>query len=295
MPDLTKKDDGSATDLAQNYRKTRESTNFGTRKLAFYTFLAAGESDLVGGKDDNNGIYFQVVQALQEAGAEIYWLGEPHDLGESFYNNWDFLNFYDEGNLGNLQGFMFAIPDDASNPITFRACFNNDPPVYSEATAVITNDYDPNWISFDGSFEHNPYVGMPIVFSGDVFGGIEAGKTYYIREWDTDGPNLQIKISATVDNEVLDIQFPSKFGGEPGPVFELTNGSGSMTARLYWLDAAWAGTAGDYAPGCCADMTYPAALALNLQGHVFEIIGPGPWWIERCMPSFGIFPAWWAN
>jgi hypothetical protein len=294
MPDLTKKDDGSATDLAQNYRKTRDTTNLGTRKLAFYNFNCGG-TELVDSKNDSNGLYFQVVQALQQSGAEIFWLGEPHDLGESFYENYDFLNFYQEGDLGQVQSFMFAIPDDASNPITFTACFNGDAPVYSEATAVVTNDYDPNWISFDGSLGYNPYVGMPIVFSGDVFGGIEAGKSYYIKEWDTDGPNLQIKISETVDSEVLDIQFPSKFGGEPGPVFELANGSGTMTARVYWLDAAWGGTAGDYSPGCCTDMTYPAVIPLEFWFRIDDILGSGPYWLERCEPSFGIFPAWWAN
>lgn len=293
MPDLTKNDDWSPTDLALNYRKTRDTTNLGTRKLAFYTFAISGSSELVDTKDNSNGLYSQIVQTLQQAGVELYWLGQPHSLGESFYENWDYLNFYDEGNSHAVQAFMFAMQDDADSPIT--GPFDSNFP-YGIATATLTNDYDSNWITFDGDFDNDTvYTGMPIKFSGSVFGGIVAGKTYYVKEHAFDGPNLVIRLSETIDAEVLDIQFPAEMGGEPGPVFELTSDSGTMSARIDWLDTQWQGTAGDVSSGCCADMTYPNVIAYRLADFIYNRIGPGPWWIERCMPSFGIFPAWWAN
>lgn len=294
MPDLTKNEDGSPTDLAQNYRKTRDTTNLGTRKLAFYTFAVYGTTELVDTKDDSNGLYSQIVQTLQQAGVELYWLGQPHSLGESFIGNWDFLNFYDEGNPEfTIQAFMFAMQDDADSPITVISDTNFP---YGIATATLTNDYDPNWITFDGGFNNDTvYTGMPIVFSGSVFGGIVAGKTYYVKEYDNDGPNLVIRLSETIDTEVLDIQFPAAMGGEPGPVFELTSDSGTMSARIDWLDTQWQGTAGDYSSGCCADMTYPNVVASRLGNFIYDRIGGGTYWVERCMPNYGIFPAWWAN
>ena len=292
MPDLTKNQDGSTSDLALNYRKTRETTNLGTRKLAFYTCLFYG-ADLVASKDDSNGLYSQLVQTLQQAGAEIYWLGQPHNLNETFIRNWDYLNFYQRGDTNATSGFVFAIPDDADGPTVIPSDTNFP---YGTATATLTNDYDPNWITFDGNFSGNDvYTGMPIVFSGTTFGGIVAGKTYYIKEHDIDGSNLVIKLSETVDLEVLDIQNPPQIGGEPGPLFELTNGSGSMTARIDWLDAIYQGTAGDYISGCCADMIYPSAVAARFVDAIYTRFGSGPYLVERCAPSFGIFPAWWAN
>ena len=293
MPDLTKNQDGSTSDLALNYRKTRETTNLGTRKIAFYTCLFFANSGLVATKNDSNGLYSQLVQTLQQAGAEIYWLGQPHNLNETFIRNYDYLNFYQRGDTNAPSAFVFAIPDDADSPIT-RPYDSENP--YATLEATITNDYDPNWISFNGNFPSNDvYTGMPIVFSGTTFGGIVAGKTYYIKEHELDGPNLQLRLSETADSEVLDIQNPKEIGGEPGPLFELTNGSGSMTARIDWLDAIYQGTAGDYISGCCVDMTYPAAAAAGFINAIYTRFGSGMYWVERCAPSFGIFPAWWAN
>jgi hypothetical protein len=286
MPDLY-------NEIGQNAQKTRETTNLGTRKLAFYTFMIY-DDDLVATKDDSNGLYSRIVQTLQQAGAELYWLGEPHKLSETFTVNWNFLNYYQRGDSEAPSGFVFAIPDDADGPITLLPHNTNNP--YGTATATLTNDLDPNWITFDGNFLNNDvYTGMPIVFSGTTFGGIVAGKTYYIKDHALAGSNLVIKLSETADFEVLDIQNPPQIGGEPGPVFELTTGSGSMTARIDWLDAYYQGTAGDYISGCCVDMTYPSVQAAGFMYAIYQNLGPGPIWVDRCMPSYGIFPAWWAN
>jgi len=56
-------------------------------------------------------------------------------------------------------------------------------------------------------------VGRPIVFSGDVFGGVTADQTYYVREIINE---TTFTISTTVN----------------GPVYELANGAGFMIATL---------------------------------------------------------------
>lgn len=59
------------------------------------------------------------------------------------------------------------------------------------------------------------YLDMPIVFTGNVFGGISAGIVYYVRTI----------VSATEFTISLN---PGTFGGSP-TIFQLDNGSGTMT------------------------------------------------------------------
>ena len=243
-----------------------------------------------------NSIYYQVVRAIQEAGAEIYWLGTPHNATEPFTVDWSGLTFADD-----YDSFTFAIADDASNPVATL----DEVQTY---TAVSTGlEVDPNWIEFNGlptsggPGGNGIFIGQPVVFSGTVFGGLVAGKKYYVADYTTYDGNSKfaITVSETVNPEVLDITYPEGVGGDPGLEFEPTQATGTMTATFYNYDIEWAGTAGDTASSCCYNLTAPGIVPARLIAFVNDskAFGEtyGPWWIERANPSYGIFPAWWTS
>jgi len=241
-----------------------------------------------------NSIYYQVVQAIQNAGAEIYWLGTPHNASEPFTVDWSALTYAD-----NADSFTFAIADDASNPVAIL----DEVWTY---TAVSTGTVvGPNWVEFDGlpttsgAGGQGIFIGQPVVFTGTVFGGLVAGRKYYVADYQLyDGDSkFAITVSETVNPEVLDITYPEGVGGDPGLEFVPTAATGSMTASFYNYDIEWGGTAGDTASSCCYNLTAPGIVPQRFmfavsQSGAFD--APGFWWIERANPSYGIFPAWWT-
>jgi hypothetical protein len=144
-------------DIGQNAWKTRESSNFGTRKLAFYTLLCDTAAGLGNNWQDSNSLYFKIVQRLQEGGVELYWLGEPQVL-ESPFNGSD--------------AFTFAIADDADTPQKYL----EDTSTYTVLGANL-DGYD-NYIKLDTTNTVNR--GQPVVF-GMTDDGVIAGKTFYVH------------------------------------------------------------------------------------------------------------------
>ena len=261
------------------------------RGTSFAPFTATSDENWA----QPNSIYYQVVQAIQNAGAEIYWLGTPHNASEPFTIDWSGLTFAD-----GADSFTFAIADDASNP-TATLDSTWDYTAVSTGTVV-----DPNWIEFNGlptsggAGGNGIFIGQPVVFSGTVFGGLVAGKKYYVADYTTYDGNSKfaITVSETVNPEVLDITYPEGVGGDPGLEFEPTADTGSMTATFYNYDIEWAGTAGDYASSCCYNLTAPGIVPTRLTGFISDsgaFGNNGFWWIERANPSYGIFPAWWTG
>jgi hypothetical protein len=264
------------------------------RATSFAPFTAVSDENWA----QPNSIYYQVVQAIQNAGAEIFWLGTPHNASEPFTVDWSALTFAD-----GYDSFTFAIADDASNPVTILD--EGDSLSY---TAVSTGTVvGPNWIEFNGlpssSGPNNTgiFIGQPVVFSGTVFGGLVAGRTYYVAGYTTydEDSKFAITVSEIVNPEVLDITYPQGVGGDPGLEFVPTAATGSMSARFYNYDIEWGGTAGDTASACCYNLTAPGIVPQRLIYAITEsgaFDGPGgTWWIERANPSYGIFPAWWTG
>jgi hypothetical protein len=96
---------------ALNYRKTDRSSNFGTRKLAFYSIQMSPDFDLAANYADNNSLYYQIVRAIQQGsyiggtngfkegdgtilgggggGAELFYVGTPQNSASSPLNQQD--------------------------------------------------------------------------------------------------------------------------------------------------------------------------------------------------------------
>ena len=263
------------------------------RSTSFAPFTAVSDENWA----QPNSIYYQVVRAIQEAGAEIYWLGTPHNASEPFTVDWSGLTYAD-----NYDSFTFAIADDADSP---TATLDEVQTYTAVSTGTVV---DPNWIEFDtlpsgyGPTSQGIFIGQPVVFSGTTFGGIVAGKKYYVADYTTydSGNKFAITVSETVKTEVLDITYPAGVGGDPGLELPLTTATGEMNAQFYNYDIEWAGTAGDVQSSCCGNLTTPGVTPTRLIAFVndskaFGNNSFGSWWIERANPSYGIFPAWWLG
>jgi hypothetical protein len=229
-----------------------------------------------------NNTFHKVLQAIQFSGAELFWVGQPHNRQEPFQVDWSALTIED-----SFDGFVFAIADDADSPTVTLDSTSTGP-------VAGTSNVGTNYIELDNT-PNNVYIGQRVVFSGTTVGGLVAGQDYYVKTkglYDTN--KLWITVSDTVEREVLDIVYPEGVGGEPGPEVSLTAATGEFDATFYNYDIEWGGTAGDMLSACCYNLTQPGIVPIRINYFINEsgAMPGGNWWIERCNPSYSIFPAW---
>lgn len=244
--------------VTNNYRRTYGSSNFGTRKLAFYMVNVPHTLGMADNWQEPNSLYSQIVQMLQDAGAELYWLGLPQ-----YYNNFNYEDC-----------FTFAMADDADSPTQQQ--------INSGSITATATDGETNYITVDSVnnvFDYNSYV----TFAAPTFGGIVAGKKYYVANIDSGTPWITLS-------------------EEPnGPIVQLTTDTGSMTGTAVVYDTIWTGTAGDTQFGCCNGGPglgeFQCVSAMNFifnnngSRRLFDITN-GSGWIERLEPTSAIAPRW---
>ena len=260
------------SEIGQNALRARESSNFGTRKLAFYTIAVDEVNGLTANWQDSNSLYYKIVNALQEANVELYWLGQPQ-------------NGTNNPGPDGTDAFVIAIADDADSPS-----------LYLEDTGTHTvlganQDNYTNYIKLDGDFSLNR--GQPVVF-GMTNDGVVAGKTYYVYGWENNGGYTYVQLSETVTQTNNDgtADYPAGVGN-PGPVFQLNPApsTNQYTATFKFYDTHWQGTAGDVQWTCCWDPDFKVINAWNLQQHIYDAVGGMSLTVLRCQVSaIGIFP-----
>jgi hypothetical protein len=286
------------TDVAQNAQKTRDSSHFGTRKLAFYTVVIDQDAELAyaldGGGDpifsqpvwqESNSLYYKMVQALQEANVELYYVGLPRNTNESNYHNWSGLK------PTNSDCFMIGIADNADSPIAWEGTNTYD------AVEIYSVNGDEGWVAIDDNI--TLYLGQKVYFTGTAFGGLVVRKPYYVLQHEWDGTYTRVQISDTVDPTNGDgtPDYPATLTGNPGsPVMTLIDGAtGLMAIHLTYFDCEWQGTAGDSQYTCNYDpIIYKDIYAQKLGTHIFNATGQGVD-VWRCQNTFGVFPASWAQ
>lgn len=231
---------------------------------------------------ENDSLYYQVVRALQEAGAEFYWLGEPHNGSENFIEDWSGLND------PSRDAFTFAIKDDAANPYAFYD--------YDTYDVLFVNDYDPNFITISGN--HTFYRGQPVKFN-TAAGGLTANQMYYIINSYQAGGNTHFTVTDRFDRTPFDIELPDLVGGIPlGDALTLTNDlDGGTIATMYYYGYSWEGTSNDSSSNCCNEYFVPIIGSVNfwfaLQNVPF-FSNNTSYNFDRAQATFGIFPAYWV-
>jgi hypothetical protein len=241
--------------IGQNALRAKESSRFGTRPLAFYTFITDEANGLAATWQDSNSLYYRVVQALQESGVELYWLGEPK-------------NGTNAPGPDGSDAFTFAIADDSDTPYK-----------YLENTVTYTvlganQDGYNNHLKLDVS---EPIInrGQPVVF-GMTDDGVVAGKTYYVHDYSTFNGATYIQLTETVTQRNTDgtPDYPEGVG-HPGDVFQLdiAPSTNQYIATFSLYDTYWSGLAGDVQFTCCWDPDFKTINAYRLEGLVHDIIG----------------------
>jgi len=96
---------GTVSPLAQNYRKTTGSSNFGTRKLAWYRVQMDPDFGLAATYDQPNSLFFQIVRALQRGSEQYGGNYEPTSNGNIAYG----------AGGGGVELFYLGVPQNSSS------------------------------------------------------------------------------------------------------------------------------------------------------------------------------------
>lgn len=113
--------------------------------------------------------------------------------------------------LSNASGTMYG------NPLTYMYVSTNDYDSTSYEKTVTNTYVTTNTIKLSGTA--NLAVNAPIIFSGNVFGGLEENTVYYIKS--IDSGNANITVSQT------------RYNGVAGSVKLLTTANGTATCTAY--------------------------------------------------------------
>ena len=245
--------------VRSNWKATFDSSNFGTRKLAFYMVNLPHSYGMAENWEEPNSLYFQIVQMLQQRGAEIYWLGQPQ------YAN----------TFGYDDCFTFAMADDADSPVQRS--------IDSGTITATATDSETNQITVDDTnavYEYNSYV----TFSAPTIGGLVAGRKYYIAQTNEGAPGT-ITLSNEPNGSI--VQLTTDTGSMTGAVIvydtEWTGTAGDVQF------GCCNGGDGEFQCITATNFIYGSGRTL------WDVIGTSDGWIERLVPTNSIAPRWVAG
>jgi hypothetical protein len=245
--------------VTQNYRRTYENYNFGTRKLAFYMVNVPNSYGMAENWEEPNSLYFQIVQMLQQQGAELYWLGEPRYADMFGYDDC----------------FTFAMADDAESPVQSQ--------VDSGTITATATDSETNQITVDDTdavYEYNSYV----TFSAPTIGGLVAGRKYYIAQTDEGAPGT-ITLSNEPNGSI--VQLTTDTGSMTGDVIVYdTTWTGTAGDVQF---GCCNGGGGEFQCITATNFVYDGGQTL------WDILDASDGWIERLVPTNSIAPRWIAQ
>lgn len=248
--------------VTANARRTYESSNFGTRKLAFYMVNLPHSYGLAENWEEPNSLYFQIVQMLQQRGAELYWLGYPQYVDT----------------LGYDDCFTFAMADDAESPV--------QNPIDGGTITATATDSETNEITVDSTtnvYEYNTYV----TFSAPTIGGLVAGKRYYIANTDEGTPGT-ITLSNEPNGPI--VQLTTDTGSMTGTtvIYDTT-----WTGTAGDVQFGCCGGGGDGGIQCISAINF--IVYATGATVLWDLTNNQDGWIERLTPTSAIVPRWVAT
>ena len=268
---------------ALNYRKTDRSSNFGTRKLAWYTVWLSPDFDLAANYADNNSLYYQIVRAIQQGsfigglpgasggggGAELFYVGTPQNSAASPLNQQD-----------NYVGIR---PLSTSDTVTVSA---------ASGTGSIAT------LTFASAQSTPPFnVGDPVhvvnVGAGydcDIYElhFVTECTTTYVKYNSTATATLTSLEDATVQADLGNDCFTFAIVDDAEPF--LPEGSGAFG------DVDYTGVAGDSECFCCnGGRYYSAIVPINFWYAIYQVLqdnelNTSEFSIWRLKDSFGLLP-----
>jgi len=159
---------------ALNYRKSDASSNFGTRKLAFYTAWFPPDLGIAAHYAENNSVFYQIIRAIQQGsglggtigpsegngqilgggggGAELFYVGTPQNSSTSALNQLD--NWYGLKPIytSDYVSVVSASGDGTTATLTFTSPVITAPFNVGDAIEVINVGTGYNCVLRDGHF-----------------------------------------------------------------------------------------------------------------------------------------------
>jgi hypothetical protein len=291
----------TVTPTALNYRRTEGSSNFGTRKLAWYTVWMDPDIGLAANYAENNSLYYQIVRAIQQGattvifsnqtgGAELFYVGTPQNSSSSPINQISQSNAYSDSGWYGLKPTNFTDNFDIVS-------ITHSTPSAGFATAVITSAAQP--------FNVGDFLG--INGTSDYDNGSVGNYTYATSVTNNNDGTWSVVFAST---NTLDDGAGGYMGADLGydcfmfaiaddaePILPLGESSPGGNGTLY------TGVAQDFECYCDSSTAETTIVPINfflaivqvLQANDISTSGDLPpagdsFYITRCQDSFGIFP-----
>ena len=282
----------SVTTTALNYRKTAASSNFGTRKLAFYSVWFPVDYGVAANYAENNSLYYQVIRAIQQGspiqggvngaaengtilaggggGAELFYVGLPQNTASSPLNQQDNWYLFKPTHTTGLFTVVAANGDGTTATLTF----GNDtgtPPF---------NVGDPVEVQNVGS-------GYDCVLANQHF--VTECTTTYVKYNSTATATLTGLVDASVYADLGYDAFTFAIVDDAEPFLPELNG--------FFGDTDFSGVAGDSLCYCNAALegrSYACISPFNFIQAIAKVLYdnelPPDFYIYRLQESFGLLP-----
>jgi hypothetical protein len=159
---------------ALNYRKTDASSNFGTRKLAFYTAWFPVDLGIAAHYAENNSVFYQIIRAIQQGsffggttgategngqilgggggGAELFYVGTPQNSSTSALNQLDDCYGLKPTNTTDWVSVVSASGDGTTATLTFTNPVSPAPFNVGDAIGVQNVGTGYDCVLIDGHF-----------------------------------------------------------------------------------------------------------------------------------------------
>ena len=276
---------------ALNYRKTDRSSNFGTRKLAWYTVWLIPDFDLAANYADNNSLYYQIVRAIQQGS----YLGGANGVVKE--GNGTILG----GGGGGAELFYVGTPQNsATSPLNQQDNYVGIRPLNQTDTVTVSAASGTGSIAtltFASAQPTPPFnVGDPVHVQNVGAGyNCDIYELHFVTECTTTYvkfnstatatlPSLEGSVSADLGNDCF--TFAIVDDAEPF----LPEGSGNFG------DVDYTGVAGDSEHFCCGDGRYYSIIVpINFYYAIYQVLqdnelDTSEFSIYRLKDSFGLLP-----
>jgi hypothetical protein len=277
--------------IALNYRKTAASSNFGTRKLAFYSIQLPVDFGLAANYAENNSLYYQLVRAIQQGGPDQGGTAGPVENGTVH-----------AGGGGGAELFYVGLPQNSSS-----SPLNQADNWYVIKPTSATNHITVVSASGDGTTATLTFADpvVPAPFNvGDAIDVFDVGSGYdcnlhsghFVKECTT----TYVKYNSTATATLTSIEGTCYADlGYDCFTFAVVDDAEPFLPELNGVfgDTDFSGVAGDSLCYCSVSAdgrAYPCVTAINFNSLVSKVLQdnelPNDYNVYRLQESFGLLP-----
>ena len=283
---------GGVSPTALNYRKTAESSNFGTRKLAFYSVWLNQDFNMAANYAENNSLYYQIVRAIQQGAPDIGGVYDTY-IGDGTIQT---------GGGGGAELFYVGLPQNSST-----SPLNQQDNWISIAPTNFTNLYTVVAANGTGTIATLTFAtdtGTPPFNVGDRVEVQNVGSGYDCLQIDqhfvTECTTTYVRFNSTATATLTGLVDASIFAdlGYDCFTFAVVDDAEPFPQGADDGNTDYSGVAGDQEYYCSSSNSFTCIYPYNFAQAVAQVLkdndlpqDPGPdFQIYRLQNSFGILP-----